>query len=149
MSIDQLRKDMKESAEALNQLAGGLGKPPPTPTAIVEFLRNTMWPTMEAAVDELGQLDECVEDIYNASEDILQPETAQLFAALVVAGRVMAAELAKRLTNTAADAEAKAIVDGFLEMASAAERAIQEITVPETDDDEDDEDDEEEEGKPT
>lgn len=144
MSIEQLRKDMKESSEALTRL-GAPGFPPPAIEDVVAFLRHTMWPTIEAAVDEVAQIDECVEDLLNASEDILQPETARLFAALVVAGRAMATELTKRLGP--GDAETKKLVSGFLELATSAEAAIVEITVPE--DDEEDEDDGDEEGKPT
>jgi hypothetical protein len=138
VSIEQLRKDMKESTAALAQLCSTPGKPP-TVEGLAGFIHLTMWPTLESVVDELGDVDGCVEDLLNASEDILQPETAQLFAALVVAGRGMAAELSKRLT--AADAETRQLVAGFLELATAAEAAISEITVPEDDDDDDDDED--------
>lgn len=141
MSIEQLRKDMKESTEALARLATTPGVPP-TAESLASFIHLTMWPTMEAVVDELSDVDGCVEDLLNSSEDILQPETAELFAALVVSGRAVAAELSKRLTVSPADAETRKLVEGFLELSKAAEAAISEITVPEDeDDDEDDEDD--------
>lgn len=144
-SIERLRKDMKESSEALTRL-GAPGFPPPAIEDVVAFLQHTMWPTIEAAVDEVAQIDECVEDLLNASEDILQPETAELFAALVVAGRAVATELTKRLGP--GDAETRKLVSGFLDLATSAEAAIVEITVPE-DEDEEDEDEGDEEGKPT
>jgi hypothetical protein len=138
MSIEKLREDMRESTSQLAALAApGLA---PSVESVVSFLRLTLWPTIEAVVDELSDVDGCVEDLLNDSEDILQPKTAELFAALVVAGREIAAELGKRLTSSASDADAKKLVAGFADLSNAAEAAIQEITIPDDDEDGEDED---------
>lgn len=140
MSIEQLRSDMAESAKQLALLGTTT-----TVAELVAVIQTTLWPTLEAAVEELGEVDSCVEDMLHGQEDILQPDTAQLFAALVVAGRGIAAEL--RLRLKAHEQDVIKLLDGFEELARAAESEIEEITIPESDDEDDEDDDEEEETK--
>ena len=136
MSIEQLRIDMKESAGELAKMSALTITPD-----LIKFLQHTLWPTLEAIVNETAAVDACVEELYEQQDDALQPETAQVFAALIVTGRQIAAELRARLAP-GEDALRKAL-DGYEEIAKACEETINEITLPDPGDDDDDEDDDE------
>lgn len=127
MTMPSLRKDMAESAVKLETL-GAMS----SLEEVVAFLKDTLWPTLEALSEETEQIDGCVEDLLNGSEDILQPETAQVFAAMVVSGRVIAGELRKRLRPE--ESALRSTLDEFERMATEATAALEEITIPDDDD---------------
>lgn len=86
MSLDQLREDLKRNAVE----AGKLDEP----TSL--YMSTTLWPFLEALLDEVSEIDDAVAELVDQQEDYLQPETAGVFAALAQSSMQLAAELKKR-----------------------------------------------------
>jgi hypothetical protein len=122
--MEQLKTDLKKNGDNLSRMG-----PLTTTGDLVSFLRDTLWPTIEALVDETAEIDGCVEDILHGAEDILQSETAQLFAGLIVGGVALVAELKKRLRPD--ETKLLAAIGEFEQLAGVAREALEEITVPE------------------
>lgn len=142
MSLDTLKEDLKQNLATLttmNELSS-VGD-------VVNHLKNTLWPTLESIVDELAEVDDCVADMVNNAEDILQPETAEVFAAVLAASAVVAAAL-KPMLDPAKDADMINLVAELERNIKKANAIMQEIVIddvdPEYDDDDDDDDDDNE-----
>jgi hypothetical protein len=115
---------------------------------VVDHLKSTLWPMLEAIVNEHVELDAVVGDLYEHSEDILQMETAKVFAAVIASGLVLAEELRTRVGN---DKRLLAAIGEFKAKANEAREILEEITIPddpEDDTEEDDEDGDDDEGTP-
>lgn len=142
MSLDTLKEDLKQNLATLttmNELSS-VGD-------VVNHLKNTLWPTLESIVDELAEVDDCVADMVNNAEDILQPETAEVFAAVLAASAVVAAAL-KPMLDPDKDADMINLVAELERNIKKANAIMQEIVIddvdPEYDDDDDDDDDDNE-----
>lgn len=139
MSDSTLLADLEANlAEAtkLNELAQA--------SDLVKHLKNTLWPFLQTLVEEVTQIDQVVEDIVHEADDILQPETAEVFAALIVACRAMVTEFTPRVDR----AKEPKIFQGLqilAQLCNKAESTLDEVTVPP--EDEEDGDDEYEEGE--
>jgi hypothetical protein len=96
---------------------------------------------MGSFVKELTEVDETVADLYSESEDILQAQTAGVFAALIATGRPLIMELQKRLQPS--DGKILAALKGWLELSKVCESTLEEITIPDDEDDEDPDDEDE------
>lgn len=140
-SVETLRADLNANIASLKDM-GAL-----TTTAdLVGHLKNTLWPFQEMLVEHIEELDGCVEDLLNHAEDILQPETGAVFAAVVVGGLLLAGELKKRLT-VADDPKIRAVIAEFEQTCAVAQATLAEIVIPDDEaEDEDEEDEEEAEG---
>jgi hypothetical protein len=136
VSIETLQDDLKANMASVRQMNDLT-----TAGEIVSHLKNTFWPFMESAVDEMVQLDGCVEDLLNHAEDILQPETGALFLGLITGGLGLVGELRRRLTPSD-DPKLLAAIAEFEKNANEATEVLTEITIPMQDEDEDEEDDE-------
>jgi hypothetical protein len=121
--MEQLLTDLKENGLELAKLG-----PESTPADIVAFLQMTFWPSVVALAEQTEEIDGCVEDILHAQEDILQPETAQVFAGIIAGGLVLVAELKKRLK--AEDTKIMAAIGEFEQLCARGEEALEEITIP-------------------
>lgn len=149
-TIETLQEDLRANMSAARELnaASSVGD-------LAEHIKNTMWPFMEAVVEQVEELDGCVEDLLNQTEDILQPETGAQFVAVVQSALVLMGELKKRLGPGPDDQKVDAAVTEFFGNANDMIAMLQEITVPvvedgdaedqDADEAEDDEDDEDEE----
>ncbi len=108
---------------------------------IVNHLRDTLWPTLEALADQAvanandnDELDNAVIELAEGEGEMLTPETAGIFANMILSARDIADELEKRLL--ANDAPLKAKVKAFRALLDAGEAQLEELTVGDDDDDE-------------
>lgn len=129
----QLLADVREGAKTLIGVTdvGDLKK----------HLEDTLWPTLEALAElhettanEIDEIDNAVVELAEGDGEMLTPETAGLFANLILSGKDIAAELEKRLT--ANEGPMKAKVAAFLKLNAACEAQLEELVV-ETDGDDD------------
>lgn len=153
MSIETLKQDLRENMAQLATLNGLTSN-----EDLIKHLRETLWPTLESIVDELEEVDECVADLVSGAEDILQPETAQVFAAVIASAAVVAAALKVRI-DPQADAKLMHLVTELEANLKNANEIMQEIVIDdgsdldeegddgdEEEDDDDDESDDDQEG---
>lgn len=87
MSLAELRADLARNVRE----AQGVAEP-----ATRTHLEQTMWPFLEALIDQIEEIDDAVAELVDQQEDYLQPQTAAVFAAVVQAGLELAAELQAR-----------------------------------------------------
>lgn len=133
MSLEELEADLAANTAQVNAL-GALT----TTTDLVGFIKNTLWPFQQNLVGELSAMDGAMQDIVDGHEDILQEETAGLFAAVIAGANGLIAILEKRLKLPEDTKLVKAIRE-WKKIAAEAGATIEEITVAaEPDDDEDD-----------
>lgn len=138
MSIEDLKADLASNMKACRELiARGILL---TPSDLAKHQLD-QWAFLENVVNDVEEMDGTLSDLYHNAEDILQPETAALFAAVATGGLGLVGELEKRLTP--ADGKIRAAIAEFKKLAIEATDILREITIPE--DDEDDEEDEDEE----
>jgi hypothetical protein len=144
VSLEDLEADLTTNLAAAAQLLGPLV----TASDIAKHLNETMWPFVVNVVTELKEVDETVADLYHGAEDILQPETAKVFAAVIaVASGLILGELKRRLDpNKPSEAKLLAAIKEWARLAHEAGETLEEITVVpaeggEDEEDEDDEDD--------
>lgn len=140
MSIETLKADLKANTDTLF----ALDPMTTTPGDLVKHLRETLWPFLESVVEEAAEIDECVADIISGAEDILQPETAEIFAAIITGAIAVAAALKGRI-NRETDPGLYKVVEELERNCKAGEALMQEIVVDTGEDEEADEDDEDEE----
>lgn len=137
MALDELRRDLMinlASARTLKETPGIVDNL--AFSKICDHLTECLWPFMEAAVDEIDDLDASLAEVAEASGDMLQPETAGVFARIIILGRELAKELKSR-----ADLAPKLLE--FEALCSTAEGSLEEITVGQINDDEEGDDDDE------
>ena len=87
MSLAELRADLARNVRE----AQGVAEP-----ATRTHLEQTLWPFLEALIDQIEEIDDAVAELVDQQEDYLQPQTAAVFAAVVQAGLELAAELKAR-----------------------------------------------------
>jgi predicted RecB family endonuclease len=92
VTVETLQEDLKANVASLKDLTALSSV-----DDIVNHLKNTLWPFQESVLEQLEDLDGCVEDLLNNAEDILQPETGAKFLAVASGGLTLVAELKKRL----------------------------------------------------
>lgn len=144
MSIESLRADLVANVSQLANLSALS-----TTEDVVNHLKFTLWPFLENVTTEMAELDEVAAELYNQSEDILQPESAKLFAAAIGGAMMLIGKLEK---YAAGDAQLTAAINEWKPVAKKAGELIDEIAIPEEEeedeeDDDDDDDADEETGK--
>lgn len=135
MSIEDLKADLADNMAEAKALGTSITT---SVQDIVKHLNNSFWPFVENVVTEMEDLDEGLSDLYHGAEDILQPDTAKLFAGVITGGAILVTELERRLT--AADGKLKEAIAEWRELADQAGAALEEIVVPEAEGDDEDED---------
>lgn len=143
MSVETLKADLTANMRDLASLTAMA-----SPEEIVNHLKNSLWPFLEALTEELGEVDDCVADMIEGADDILQPETAEVFSAIIAGGIACAAALRARITRESDPALSK-VVDEFEKNLKDGEAILREIVIDtgeplgdEDDDAEEDDDDE-------
>ncbi len=136
MSIEELKNDLKRSTAELVKLGDSV-----TPGQIVAHLRDTLWPFIDAHVEETSEISEVVDGLAENAEDILQYDTAKVIGACVAMGLGLMAELKKRLqpeaTANDADKQVWAAIQTFEYGAIQVNNILEEVTIV-PDDEEDD-----------
>lgn len=140
MSLEDLQSDYLSNLEGAKRLlAGDPGNP------VLQHLVNNLWPFQEAVLEEIAEQAEELDKVVDEAGDMLQPETAAPFAALIVLSARIADELDKRLMPS--ETELRGVLVELRKQAQEAAAILDEITVPpdaldaETQDDEGDDDD--------
>jgi len=132
VSVETLQEDLKANLAGLRDL-NALS----SVDDVVKHLKNSLWPFLESAVEQMEDLDGCIEDLLNNHEDILQPETGELFTTVVTSALILIGELKKRL-GPGDDPRIAASIAEFERNANQMIGTLQEITIPEIDDDDED-----------
>lgn len=108
---------------------------------LVTHLKDQMWPALEALAEQAlanandnDELENSVLEIAEGEGEMLTPETAGMFANLLLSAEEIVAELEKRLG--AGDNEWKLKCKGFKILLKTANEAVAELTVGELDDQE-------------
>jgi len=143
MSMDTLREDLAANLKVVAAMKPELT----TSTELAKHLRQVFWPFVESLVEELGDVDNCVGDLLEGAEDILQPETGAVFAGIIVAGRALAGKL-RELVPAGTDATLDQSLEGYLALTEQGEAILSEIVVQgaEGEDEDDDVDQDDAEG---
>ena len=63
-------------------------------------IRQEIIPFLAALTKEVADIDTVIQEVVEEMPDSLQPETAAVFAGIIASGKVIAAELGKRIGNT-------------------------------------------------
>lgn len=134
MSLEELKSDHAAVSAKLRDMNPALTTAP----ELVAFLRDEFMPLHENMIGELAEIDETVHDIYTGAEDILQPETGQLFAAVVGGAVGIINKLKAKLVSTNLD-DAKLLkaIKEWEPLAAEAAETLNEITIPDDDEDDD------------
>jgi hypothetical protein len=139
MSIETLKADLNDitasaSAHALEEKAGAA---PP----VWGWLRDNLLPWIQGMADEVEEMDEAIHDVVNQSVDVLHPESAEVFAAIIAAGATMAAELRTRVGD---DRRLLKSISEYIALLGRGKELLEDIYISDDDDDgEDDEGDDE------
>lgn len=134
MSIESLKQDFATVMASA---------PKATPMVPVEagdlssFLHNNLLPWLENVTEELGSIDEVVEDLVHQTPDVLHTENAELFASLIVTGRTLMTELKQRIGT---DQRVGKLIKEWTAMADEAMTVIEDIVIPDEEDDEEEDD---------
>lgn len=137
MSTEQLKADLKESLATVKAMD------PTTTTAadLVRHLKDTLWPTIEAVIDEIEDIDGSVEelaDTLDGESEYLSEATGAVFAGIIAAGLAIAGEAEK----LALPDPLKQAIGEFRQLCRQGAEKLNEIVIPDPDDvDEGDEDD--------
>lgn len=129
MSLDELRDDLKRNMAEARGLT--------TVDQIRDHIVNTVWPFVEAVVEDVAESeaeqDDAIRELVDHEEDYLQPETAAIFAAVVQSSMQLAAELRKRAGG---DAMVMQLITNHEQLCEQAVTVLGEITMIPTDEDE-------------
>lgn len=139
MSMETLREDLK----AITPVVAALHPDLATTAEVVKALKE-VWAFVESHVDETEEIDEVVADIVSDAEDILHPDTAKVFAAIIAGGAVMAAAIEANVSRDTNPQLFKA-VEEFTANCKKGKDLLEEIVIDTGDDDDDDDEEDEDE----
>lgn len=120
-AVEALKNDLKEMIDR----AAALGSSP-TPDVIWSFVTNEFLPYMESLTQEVGEMDEALQEVVEEMPEALHGESAAVFAGVITSGRVLINELAKRAGN---DARLLAAIQEWRKLATKGEALLEEITI--------------------
>lgn len=140
MSVETLMKDCEAARRRLVE------NPLATSSAVSAELANNVYPMIKAALSEIIEVDEIVQEVIEQTESFLQKDTADQIVAALTAGGQMAkliTDLIQEEAGSIDDLRAKKFADAVAVWTAAAvpaAKAVHEAMI--TDDDDEDEDDE-------
>ncbi len=141
MSLETLKADLKANIAEAKKLSGMS-----TIQEVVDHLNTVLWPTMEALVDEVDEIDSCVEDVVHGAPELLHPESGAVFAAVVTGAVTVSQALKARITKEAEPALYK-VIEELERNCRNANKILDEIVLEESEEDDDEyEDDDEDDG---
>lgn len=143
MTMEALQGDLKEIVAEAKKLSTTLT----TSGELISFVKNNLVPFIESHVAETADIDECVADMVEHAEDILQPDTAKIFAGCIQGGLAMALKLeevlAKDASGKLADPVLAKLIADYRNLAQVGGQLLDEITMPDDEEDDEEEDDDE------
>lgn len=133
MSLDELSEDLKANVQAAKSLASD---PEVTARQVMQYLSSNLLPLLENHVEETTAMADALDDVINEAGDMLQTETAGVFAHLIVSSSDLVAILKSRLG--VGDQPILDKIALFEETVKTATAILEEVTVTEDDGDDDD-----------
>src|SRR4029077_6278419 len=128
MSIEDLKADIERNTTDFDSVTFN------SLDDVKQFMKTTMFPIMTNVVEEMEQIDDDVADIIQQASDVLQPETAGIFAAVITQCRGLAEGLKRRLKKGDKNDDKWAVrLPKILAICDAAQDTLLEITVTPTD----------------
>lgn len=128
MALEDLQSDVKSNRDEAQRL---LSNDPENP--LLRHLVNTVWPFQEALLEEMSEQAEALDEVVDQTGDMIQADTAGVFAAVILANQRLCDELDKKLGPSEIE------LRGFLVKAREATREaaelLEEITIPPSVDD--------------
>lgn len=123
MSIEELQSDIERNLGELDAQAFL------SFDDIKTYLKSTIFPLLASVGSELEEIDNDVADMVQQSEDILQPETAGLFAMLCGNTIQLCGALQKRLKDNKNDAVWAQKIAQTMQLCELVRNTLAEITV--------------------
>jgi hypothetical protein len=139
MSMETLLADLKANLAEVGKLSALS-----TVDDLVRHLKDVLWPTLEAIVEEAHEMDEILGDHITNADDILQPDTGAVLSA-VVAGAVTVAQALRARIDPAAEPQLAKVIAELLKNCKEAETILEEIVLDEIEDEDDEDEDDEDE----
>jgi len=127
MSMEELKADLRRNLTDAAKLEGF--------SAVGKHLVNTLWPFLEALVENVEEIDDAVAELVSQQEDYLQPETAGVILALVEVAGAMAGRLAG-----AEDDETKQLLALHAHLSQEVTSLLEQITLDGSDEDDGEDD---------
>lgn len=138
MTMETLESDLKANVAEAARLSALS-----SPGDLADHLKNVLWPTLEAIVEEMADMDGVIGDIVTNAEDILQPETGAVLAAVVSGAMAVSTALKLRITRET-EPELYQVIDELEKNCKEANEILKDVVLEEPDDpDEEDEDEDE------
>lgn len=120
MSIEDLESDMNRNADELDSVTFA------SFDDVKAYLKQTMFPLMGNMVEELADIDNELAEYVEGRADMLQPQTAGIFAAVIVHCRQLIVTV-KKLQPTNQKVLVK--LEAIKKVCALAEQTLEEITV--------------------
>lgn len=132
MSIEDLQSDLERNLTELDaQTFASLDD-------VKAYFKSTIYPLLASVSSELEEIDNDVADMVQQSEDILQPETAGLFAMIIGNAIQLCGALQKRLKDNKNDAVWAQKIAQTMHICELGKNTLDQITVqPDADEDQD------------
>lgn len=102
--------------------------------ALWNLLGNEVFPFLESLTNEMGEMDETLEEVAEGMPEALHAETSAVFVGIIASGRVLIADLARRIGNT--EPKLSAAIREWRKLAQEGEQILQNVTVVVEDDEE-------------
>ena len=141
MSMETLAADLKANIAEAAKLSGLSSM-----EEVTRHLKDVLWPTLEAVVEEMKEIDGCVADMVHGAPEMLHPESGEVFAGVIAGAVAVSAALKQRITREAEPALYK-VIDELEANCVEANGILEDIVLEEVDDDDDDDEDEDEDGE--
>jgi hypothetical protein len=100
--------------------------PSPPPDIMWGFVVNELLPYLESLTQEVGEMDEALQEVVEEMPEALHGESAAVFAGIITSGRVLINELANRAGN---DTRLQAAIREWRKIATKGEALLEEITI--------------------
>ncbi len=134
MALEDLQEDLRSNVAAAQKLLSGDPENP-----LIKHLVNSLWPFQEAVLEEMSEQAEALDELVDQTGDMIQAETAAVFAAVILVAQKLADELDRKLGPS--ELELRGLIVKARAAANEAAALLQDITIPSHPDDPDDDDD--------
>lgn len=95
--------------------------------ALWNLLGDEIFPFLESLTNEMGEMDEALEEVAEGMPEALHAETSAVFVGIIASGRVLIADLARRIGNT--EPKLSAAIREWRKLAQEGEQILQNVTV--------------------
>jgi hypothetical protein len=125
MSIETLKADLQSIIKST-----AFGSTENVETFLINvrsLITDQLFPWLENVANEIGELDETVEDIVHQTAEVLHSDTSDMFAAVIAGAAPLMLELEKRAAGEPGVLNA---IKEWRELANEASQVLDDITIP-------------------